>query len=634
MTTDISTSETETSDAQDSGNPMARRYMLIATVVFIVGLILAALAAFQLAFPDVASGSQYTTYGRLVPAGRILLINGWLPLAGIGLTYFAITQITREPLKARLSATVALVLITLGAVASAGAVIAGLSTGIPGQEGPVWARAISAIGFLFATFAVTASAKQKRDRLGPAGWYLTAAGWWLAVSALFGLIPLMNGTAGAIQAAFAAIGLYQLFAVSTAIGLLYFAFTKISGAEFTRARPLAALGFWSVALTWAFMGGSQLIYSATPDWYETLTIAFAIGALVPTMAIATDLGLLLKGQVQSIGDRATLRYGVISGLALATATVAKLLLVWRATSVVVQYTTWTAGIDALLVLGGASFAIFAANSVRRGGGATGTTFHFSWSVIGLTGMVASLLTGGIVTGFSWIAGPSSQIFDNYGPGYEVAVASLAPFLLMSAIFFAIYVVAQVVYLVRIGATSEGDLAVPVAQVSYDLEFEGTTRYVTWKRLAWGASLVWIAAAVFTAVLPMLDNADTATTITADRFRTYEPGSQQLAGRNLYISEGCTECHTQSVRPIVTDVGLGAVSIAGDYANEDPALLTGTRIGPDLMHVGSRGEFFDAAIVSVHLKDPRSVVEWSAMPSYSYLSDGDIAAIVSYIETLR
>jgi len=382
------------------------------------------------------------------------------------------------------------------------------------------------------------------------------------------------------------------------------------------------------------MGGSELIYSATPNWYETLTIAFAIGALVPVLAIVTDLGLMLKGQVQSIGDRATLRYGVVSGLALATATVVNLLLVWRATSAVVQYTTWTQGLEILLVLGGASFAIFAANSVRRGGGATGTTFHFSWSVIGLIGVVVSLLSGGIVTGFSWIAAPSSQLFNNYGPGYEVAVASLAPFLLSSGIFFAIYVLAQIAYLIRIGSVSDTELELPETHLVYNLDFEGTTRYVTWKGLVWGAALVWISAAVFTAVLPILDDTDTAATATADRYRTYEPDSLELAGRDLYISEGCTECHTQSVRPIVTDVGLGAVSLAGDYANENPAPITGTRLGPDLMHVASRDEFFDTVIVTAHLKDPQSVVDWSTMPSYAYLSDADISAIVSYIETLR
>jgi cytochrome c oxidase cbb3-type subunit I/II len=634
VTTDISGNETDQSDAADNGASMARSYVLVGTVVFVFGLVIGSLAAFQLAYPDIASGSAYTTYGRLLPAGRILLINGWLPLAGIGLAYYGVTQITRAAPRAKISATLGLVLITLGALASAGGVVAGLSAGIPGQEGPVWARAISAIGFLLAAVAVTAAARQRRDHLGPSGWYLTAAPWWLAASAIFGLIPLMDGTAGTIQAAFAGVGLYQLFAVSSAVGLLYFAFSKISDTDLTLPRPLAALGFWSIALTWAFMGGSELIYSATPNWYETLTIAFAIGALVPVLAIVTDLGLMLKGQVQSIGDRATLRYGVVSGLALATATVVNLLLVWRATSAVVQYTTWTQGLEILLVLGGASFAIFAANSVRRGGGATGTTFHFSWSVIGLIGVVVSLLSGGIVTGFSWIAAPSSQLFNNYGPGYEVAVASLAPFLLSSGIFFAIYVLAQIAYLIRIGSVSDTELELPETHLVYNLEFEGTTRYVTWKGLVWGAALVWISAAVFTAVLPILDDTDTAATATADRYRTYEPDSLELAGRDLYISEGCTECHTQSVRPIVTDVGLGAVSLAGDYANENPAPITGTRLGPDLMHVASRDEFFDTVIVTAHLKDPQSVVDWSTMPSYAYLSDADISAIVSYIETLR
>jgi cytochrome c oxidase cbb3-type subunit 2 len=133
---------------------------------------------------------------------------------------------------------------------------------------------------------------------------------------------------------------------------------------------------------------------------------------------------------------------------------------------------------------------------------------------------------------------------------------------------------------------------------------------------------------------MMDKTDTAATITADRFRTYNAGSPELAGRDLYISEGCSECHTQSVRPVVTDVGLGPVSIAGDYAHENPALITGTRIGPDLMHAASRGESFDAALVAARLADPRATVDWSIMPSYSYLSDADINAIAAYIETLR
>jgi len=504
---------------------------------------------------------------------------------------------------------------------------------VTGLEGPVWARGISAIGFLLATIAITATARQKADHLGPAGWYLTAGSWWLAASAIFGLFPLMAGTAGSIQSAFSSAGLHRLFAVTVAVGLLYFAFSRVGGADNAAPRPLAALGFWSLTFTWAFMGGVGLIYSATPDWYETLTVAFAIGTLVAVLAIVTDLGLILKGRVTEIGDRATLRYGVVAGLSLVGATVVNLLLAWRASSSVVQFSTWSTGLDVLLILGGVSFAIFAANSVRRGGRGSGTSFHFSWSLVGLGGTAVALLAGGVVTGFSWIASPSSQLFSNFGPGYEIAVVSLAPFLWTAAISLGLYLVAQVMYLVRIKSVSDEPLTSPEDVSAYDLEFEGATRYATWRRLVWGSAAVWIAAALFTAVLPAMDKIDTAPTIVADTSRNYQIGTLEQAGRDLYISEGCAECHTQSVRPIVADVGLGPVSIAGDYAYEDPALISGIRFGPDLTHVAARDDFSPDAFTS-RLKDPRSARAWSIMPSYAYLSDADIEAIVSYIRTLR
>ena len=77
-----------------------------------------------------------------------------------------------------------------------------------------------------------------------------------------------------------------------------------------------------------------------------------------------------------------------------------------------------------------------------------------------------------------------------------------------------------------------------------------------------------------------------------------------------------------------------MSIAGDYAYENPTLITGTRIGPDLTHIASRSDAFDVSGIWNHLKDPRSTVEWSNMPSYAYLSDTDLEALVRYLATLR
>ena len=77
-----------------------------------------------------------------------------------------------------------------------------------------------------------------------------------------------------------------------------------------------------------------------------------------------------------------------------------------------------------------------------------------------------------------------------------------------------------------------------------------------------------------------------------------------------------------------------MSVAGDYANENPALLGAYRLGPDLMHFASRGDFFDKVLVQAAIADPRAVNDWSTMPSYSYLSSEDLGALVAYLETLR
>lgn len=639
VTADNSPHEAAQSSSSDTRGSTVSRYLVVAAALFVLGLIISTLAAFQLILPGLLSGIEYATYGRLAPAGRALLWLGWLPLAGFGLTFYVLTQVTGKSIKRERLGTAGLVLISVGALGAAGSVIAGLSTGITGQEGPLWVRAILGVGFLLSTISITATARQRAERLGAAGWYLTAGAWWLTASSIFALAPLASGTAGSIQAAFATAGMNRLFVVSMAVGLLYFVFSKISGTSLTDPRPLAALGFWSLALTWGFMGGVHFVYSATPDWYETLTIAFAIGAFVPALTIATDLALTLRGRVQHISNRSALRYGAVAGLALIGATVANLLLSLRSTSAVVGYSTWAAGLDTLILLGGASFAIFAGNSARRGSSGSRRDLHFALSVAGFTGVSVALLAGGIASGFSWIAAPSSQLFSNFGPGYEIAVTTLRPFLWVAAASLALFAVAQVLYLARINTAPADNTAsadspeLPDEVLAYDLQFEGAIQYITWKRLVLGSAAVWVSAGLFTAALPMMDHTDTAPTMTADRFRTYAPGSLEEWGRNIYIIEGCSECHTQSVRPIVTDVGLGPVSIAGDYAHENPALITGIRFGPDLMHVAGRDDF-DPVFLKSHLIDPRAARPWSIMPSYAHLSEAEINALVSYIETLR
>ena len=98
-------------------------------------------------------------------------------------------------------------------------------------------------------------------------------------------------------------------------------------------------------------------------------------------------------------------------------------------------------------------------------------------------------------------------------------------------------------------------------------------------------------------------------------------AQQLAGREVYIANGCLYCHSQQVRDptFTTDVdrGWGArATVPADYVYDRPHLLGTMRTGPDLINVGQRLPDPDWHLI--HLYDPRALVEWSTMPAFPFL----------------
>jgi cytochrome c oxidase cbb3-type subunit 2 len=88
------------------------------------------------------------------------------------------------------------------------------------------------------------------------------------------------------------------------------------------------------------------------------------------------------------------------------------------------------------------------------------------------------------------------------------------------------------------------------------------------------------------------------------------------GRDVYVGEGCSYCHTQQVRPLAQDRVWGRASVAGDYAYSTPQLLGTERTGPDLSNIGARqpSDVWHA----IHLYQPRALVAGSIMPAYPWL----------------
>ncbi|GKY86177.1 cytochrome-c oxidase, cbb3-type subunit II [Sinisalibacter aestuarii] len=110
-------------------------------------------------------------------------------------------------------------------------------------------------------------------------------------------------------------------------------------------------------------------------------------------------------------------------------------------------------------------------------------------------------------------------------------------------------------------------------------------------------------------------------------RPYSP--LELAGRNIYIREGCYVCHSQMIRPMRDEVErYGHYSLAAESMYDHPFQWGSKRTGPDLARVG--GRYSDEWHVD-HMMDPQSVVPESVMPKYAFLMDNVISAESTYID---
>ena len=130
-------------------------------------------------------------------------------------------------------------------------------------------------------------------------------------------------------------------------------------------------------------------------------------------------------------------------------------------------------------------------------------------------------------------------------------------------------------------------------------------------IAGGSTLVYAVLALMMGVLPGIALSGTAP----------GPGVEPLTalqaeGREVYVANGCSYCHTQQVRPLPQDRIYGRPSAPGDFAYQTPELLGSQRTGPDLTNIGARQP--SAVWQYIHLYNPRVVVPESVMPAFDWM----------------
>ncbi|MDX1690958.1 MAG: cbb3-type cytochrome c oxidase subunit I [Acidimicrobiia bacterium] len=619
---------------------VARAHGVAAVLFLVVGVLVYLGAAAKLVEPDFLSGSAALSYGRLLPVSFAALLYGWLGLMAVAAAYYMLPRLTGSRLALPRVALLNLLVVAGGVAAGSVAVgVAGQGAGGRYLELPLWSDAIVGVGFLVAAVVATRTAAAASDRLPTAAWYLVGALWFYAIGYAIGAVPLFDGLGDALQGWFAVTLLAGLAPASAGIGVAYYLLGRVAGEWHPR---LGVLAFWSLVFTWPWTAPHYLQYGPAEEWLGTVPVVFALGLLVAVVAVIADLAYAMRGRFEQARRSVPITF-VAVGLAL-FALVPLVLVVqsFRSSSSVVHLTAWGTGFEQLTLLGAFGFlAMAAAYHVLGIGRYWRRNFagvHLVLAAGGLGIAVLSRWVSGLQAGYTWVAGVNSQAYENVGEGFRNTLRAAEGPDVVNLVGLAIFAVSLLPFLAGLVLNATGE----AGEVEGPLEPEGAPT----QRLGvvvQGAFLLVVAAALVVFVVPAIDAGDEPSLLAEDspsRVRT-DPLFER--GYELYLSEGCWYCHTQQVRPIVTDVGLGPVSVPGDYVDSDGAVLGLERIGPDLAHAGSREPTNSQRLMRAYLADPRDppgdAVDdvrrpWSTMPAYGHLSDDDLRALAAYVTGLE
>ena len=167
-------------------------------------------------------------------------------------------------------------------------------------------------------------------------------------------------------------------------------------------------------------------------------------------------------------------------------------------------------------------------------------------------------------------------------------------------------------------------------MAQDTQVSGHARIETSNLLMIVLILVVIAVGGLVEIVPLFFQRSTTEPVAG--LKPYSP--LQLVGRDIYVREGCYNCHSQMIRPLHAEtLRYGHYSVAGEFVYDHPFQWGSKRTGPDLHRVGGR---YSDEWHRVHLTNPRDVVPESNMPAYPWLdrTKVDAGAMGTHMGALR
>jgi cytochrome c oxidase cbb3-type subunit I/II len=435
------------------------------------------------------------------------------------------------------------------------------------------------------------------------------------------------------------------FLTTPFLGLMYYFLPKAADRPVYSYR-LSILHFWSLVFIYIWAGPHHLHYTALPQWASTLGMIFSVMLWMPSWGGMINGLLTLRGAWGKVAEEPVLKFFVVAITFYGMSTFEGPMLSIKSVNALSHYTDWNIAHVHGGALGWVGFMIFGMIywlvprlfQTKLHSKKLATT-HFWIATIGIVLYVVSMWASGITQGLMWRA------FDQTGrlqyPDFLETVTRLAPMYWVRALGGLLYITGMLMFAYNVYRTWKSrpatyeDIAVEVppmiraakqqAKAEKRILERAAERPVHWHRRWEGLPALftaWVVIAVLVAsafeIIPTFTIGDDV-----PRIKTVKPYTPlELYGRDIYISEGCYNCHSQMVRPFIDETvryGQNGVpaeySKPGEFVYDHPFQWGSKRTGPDLAREGGRR---DELWHLRHFENPRVTSKGSVMPSYPHL----------------
>jgi len=615
----------------------------IATILWgVVGMLVGVIAAFQLAFPVLNFGLEFTTFGRLRPVHTNAVIFAFVGNGIFTAVYYSIPRLLKTPMWSKALGKIHFWGWQLIIVAAAVTLLMGFTTAKEYAE-LEWPLDI-AITLIWVVFGINmfGTILTRRERhLYVAIWFFI--GSWVTVAMLhivnsFELpVSFMKsyswyaGVQDALVQWWYGHNAVAFFLTTPYLGLMYYFLPKAAGRPVYSYR-LSIVHFWSLIFLYIWAGPHHLLYTALPDWAQSLGTVFSVMLLLPSWGGMLNGLFTLRGAWDKVRVDPILKFFVVAVTCYGMATFEGPMMSLKNVNAISHYSDWTIAHVHIGALGWNGFLTFGMvywlfprlfntrlYSVKL------ASTHFWIATLGILLYAIPMY---------WAAFRSYFMMSAFTPEGQLQyqfmdiVQTIVPFYILRAIGGTIYLAGVVLMVYNLYKTARSGKFVKTE----DAEAPALPRqFAKPKGAHWHSwverrpvtllvlSLIVVGIGGLVEMVPTFLVDTNVPTISS--VKPYTP--LELQGRDIYIKEGCYNCHSQMIRPFRYEVSrFGDYSKAGEFVYDHPFQWGSKRTGPDLARIG--GKYPDSWHFN-HMLEPESMAPGSIMPPYPWLFEKTVDA---------